>query len=143
MRWGLGVSGGAIALCALAACATAPTDGAGDGAQSISPIVGRWRQVQADCPGAAPIPELIFRADGRFGVTWTPFETYQDYWGGWTYNSSSSALTLSVDGGNYIPSDGVPAGRAHVADDVLTFETLSLGSPRPEVGARCDAPFRR
>ena len=52
-----------------------------------------------------PIRELIFRADGTFSVTWTPFEVYFDYWGNYTYDPVQETLSLSVGGGNYLPDD--------------------------------------
>jgi hypothetical protein len=52
-----------------------------------------------------PIRELVFRADGEFGVTWEPFELYRDYWGTYTYDLEQGSLDLSRFSGNYVPDD--------------------------------------
>jgi hypothetical protein len=104
-------------------------------------IAGVWRQSDADCAGAVPVRELIFRGDGTYSVTWTPFETYKDYWGRWRYEAKSHVLTLTADGGNYQPADRVLSGAINVTDHELELGRLSLGSPQN--GGRCMAPFRR
>lgn len=119
----------------IASCGT--TGGAG-GAPSL---VGTWHQDESECAGAAPVRELIFSGDGRYSVTWAPFETYKDYWGAWRYDARSRMLTLTVDGGNRIPSDVAGSGEVRADDRQLTLGAISLGSPRE--GERCMAPFRR
>lgn len=105
----------------------------------VSPLAGNWHQTLEEC--AAPIAELLFKADGTFHVTWTPFETYEDYWGTWGYNAASGQLDLTIANGNYIPPDVVRSGRATIAGDVLTFEGVSFGTPQN--GAACAAAFHR
>lgn len=104
-----------------------------------SPIMGNWHQLEQDC--AAPIAELLFKTDGTFHVTWTPFETYEDYWGTYRWDAASGQLDLTIDNGNRVPTDVVRTGRATVSGDVLTFNGVSLGST--ENGAACAAPFHR
>jgi len=77
-----------------------------------NPLAGYWRQTSeipcgTDQPlaPAMPINELYFGADGRFTVTWQPFETYRDYWGTYTYDVTAGQLKLLVTGGNYVPRD--------------------------------------
>ncbi|MBS0384251.1 MAG: hypothetical protein JSS00_02755 [Proteobacteria bacterium] len=104
-------------------------------------LVGIWHQDEAECAGAAPVRELIFEADGHYSVTWLPFETYKDYWGAWRYDAHTRVLTLTVEGGNYQPTDRVLSGTVSVDTHQLTLGAVSLGSPHN--GARCTAPFRR
>ncbi|MFW6412869.1 MAG: hypothetical protein ACOC0V_01915 [Oceanicaulis sp.] len=109
-----------------------------------APLVGTWSQDAEACAalGAEPVRELVFQPGGRFAVTWTPFETYEDYWGDYAFERETGALTLSPERGNSIPGD-VRSGAARLSEDgrMLTLETASFGSRR---GAPvCDAPFRR
>ena len=103
------------------------------------PLVGLWQEVsQLDCstrmPVAPqrPIGEVIFRADSTFGVTWTPFEIYQDYWG--TFQTDAQGgLTLSVVGGNYVPPDVDGTGTFEVdASGNLVLHDIWLGTPNGE-----------
>ncbi|XBQ15785.1 MAG: hypothetical protein ABL308_12610 [Oceanicaulis sp.] len=111
---------------------------------AAAPLTGRWRQEDSACAaqGAEPIRELIFEGDGEFSVTWTPFETYKDYWGRYTYDPASGALTLEPESGNQIPGD-IKNGTVVLSEDgaTLTLETASFGTPR--TSRRCTAPFVR
>lgn len=129
--WLLGLS-----VLALASCTT--LQGAGEAAPDF---VGTWRQSEAECAGAEPVREFALRANGDFSVTWMPFETYQDYWGTWTFDARTRVLTLNVAGGNYTPVELAASGVVSVANDQLVLGAMSLGSPRN--GARCMAAFRR
>src|SRR5262249_6936895 len=108
---------------------------------SAPAFVGVWAQAEAECAGAQPVRELIFTADGRYSVTWAPFETYKDYWGAWRYDAATHVLTLSVEGGNYHTSARVLSGEASADAQQLSRGAISLGAPRE--GGRCMAPFRR
>lgn len=105
-----------------------------------NPLVGLWREhAQISCgrdgedvalPEHGGIGELAFRADGRFGVTWTPFETYQDYWGTYDYDAAAGTLSLAVEGGNYVPPDVDGEGNVALEEDgALALRGLFLGSP--------------
>lgn len=107
-----------------------------------SPLIGTWRQDRTECGDAAPVAELIFRADGQFSVTWFPFETYKDYWGAWRYDEATRLLALSIDGGNYIPQDFAPSAVINVDAHQLSLGAISLGAPPNHEVARCTAPFR-
>src|SRR5574338_515526 len=122
----------------LGACATTATAPATQ-ETATTPIMGNWHQLESDFQ--EPINELLFKRDGTFHVTWTPFETYEDYWGTYRWDEASGALDLTIDNGNHVPADVVRSGRATVSGDVLTFEGVSLGSPQN--GAACAAPFHR
>jgi len=132
----------AIALSALAisqaACVTTPARSDDEAALAI---IGAWRQGEVECGIAEPVRELIFEADGRYSVTWLPFETHRDYWGRYRYNPRTHALSLTVEGGNYQPPDRRLSGSAQLEGRTLTLNGISLGTP--EYGQRCTAPFRR
>lgn len=105
-----------------------------------SPILGYWSEVlQLPCdgsPGFVPdpiIPELIFYDTGEFTVTWTPFEVYIDYWGTFTHDEGTGALSLTVTGGNYVPDDVDGEGTATVAAGQLTLEDIWLGTAQEPV----------
>ena len=105
-----------------------------------SPILGFWSEVmQLPCGGGAPfepdpiIPELIFYDTGEFTVTWTPFEVYIDYWGTFTHDVGTGALSLTVEGGNYEPGDIDPDGTATVVDGQLMLEDMWLGTAQDPV----------
>jgi hypothetical protein len=102
-----------------------------------NPLVGLWReQGQFTCEEreyvdpAETIGELEFRADGRFSVTWAPFEEYRDYWGTYSFNLAAGTLVLDVEGGNHVP-EGIDTEGAFSIDDEgqLVLEEMWLGSP--------------
>lgn len=75
-------------------------------ANDEAPLAGRYSQTEVTCSGPAPrqpVRELRFSADGRFSVTWTPFETYEDYWGDYAVAPDGRTLTLTITGGNRVP----------------------------------------
>ncbi|HYE47665.1 MAG TPA: hypothetical protein VEA44_18000 [Caulobacter sp.] len=116
------------------------------GAKEVS-LAGTWTQTAtADCPvGSAPIGELTFTAEGRFSVTWIPFEAYKDYWGPYRFNAATGTLGMQMEGGNHQPADVDLQGRARLgADGVLRIEDVNFGAPRGEADAptRC-AVFRK
>ena len=101
---------------------------------TVNPLAGIWRQTSADCPGGANagpmIGEFSLRADGRFAVTWMPFETYQDYWGVWSWDRVSGALKMTVEQGNHVPKDLDLEGTARGIDEHhLELTGLTLGRP--------------
>lgn len=97
------------------------------------PLVGIWVQkAQYDCetgkamPLSVPIKELEFRASGWFSVTWMPFETYRDYWGEYSSNAGSGAVSLKVTDGNFVPRDFLGDGAYKLTDDGKTLELSGL-----------------
>lgn len=103
-----------------------------------NPFAGRrWLELaELDCQGgpdilpARPIDELRFLADGRFSVTWQPFELYVDYSGTYSFDLQTGRLDLTVDWGNYVPEDIDPHGTFEVGlDGSLLLKDLWLGSP--------------
>ncbi len=90
-----------------------------------------------DCPGATHVGEIDFKDDGRFGVTFAPFESYVDYWGTYSFDSKTGALTMKTDGGNFIPSDLDLEGKAWLEPNgVLHLDGFNLG------GRNASAPMQ-
>lgn len=109
--------------------------------KDANPIVGIWKQSSDECEGASAILELSFSGDMTFSVTWRPFEAYRDYWGDYAYDAETGELTLTPDGGNYIPED-VSSGKVILDEKTLTLsDGISFGSTRN--GESCSAPFKR
>ncbi|MCA9650723.1 MAG: hypothetical protein KC501_12485 [Myxococcales bacterium] len=105
-----------------------------------SPILGLWTEVeQLPCDGSpafVPDPvigELVFDDTGEFSVTWTPFEVYYDYWGTFTHDPGTGALSLTVTGGNYVPPDVDGEGTATVMDGQLVLQDVWLGGAQAPV----------
>ena len=98
-----------------------------------NPLAGTWAQSgPAQCAGASdaaaePVRELVIRRDGRFSLTYMPFETYKDYWGTYTYDRASGALVMDVVNGNSDPLGLDLAGTAQVANGRLTLRDVWLG----------------
>ncbi|MFZ5668681.1 MAG: hypothetical protein ACOY4K_04245 [Pseudomonadota bacterium] len=95
-------------------------------------LTGYWSEVgDAACPlHEPPLRELHFLGDGRFEVTWTPFERYVDYWGTFSFDPATGAVALTPTGGNHVPADADLDGEASLgADGLLRFTDISFGSP--------------
>ncbi|HRD28177.1 MAG TPA: hypothetical protein PLO65_07750 [Caulobacter sp.] len=95
-------------------------------------LTGFWKEVgDADCPlGSPSIMELHFLPGGKFELTWQPFERYVDYWGDYSFDPGTGAVTFRPTGGNHVPGDADWEGRATVgADGLLRFSDLFFGSP--------------
>ena len=116
-----------------------------------NPLIGARTEVaQLDCEGGSEslsdsgIGELYFRADGTYSVTWDPFETYKDYWGEYSFDLESGALSLSQTGGNYLPIDFDGEGQFRIdANADLILESIWMGSPMEAAKApSCGYRFR-
>lgn len=105
---------------------------------ATNPFAGYWsEEAQFTCGGGAEVlpelamEEMVFAADGTFAVTWTPFESYVDYWGTYTFDLTEGTLDLVVTGGNDVPPDFDGEGRfAFDASGRLLLTELWLGVPR-------------
>lgn len=110
-------------------------------------IAGNWRQDSISCPGGAkgdPLNELIFNARGEFKATWFPFETYVDYWGKYTFDPATGAMTLTPTDGNHVPNDAVLTGTVTVEGNELRTKGLSFGQPRGSaLSPECEIVFKR
>ena len=102
------------------------------------PLVGLWRQQsrsectpEKDQVPVSPINEMEFRANGWFSVTWQPFETYRDYWGSYTADKATGALTLTIENGNYVPGNFSGTGKFKLKDKkTLEMDGIFLGEKR-------------
>lgn len=111
-------------------------------------LTGFWSQASADCGGPAPrdpVRELRFSSDGRFAVTFVPFEVRQDYWGSVEFDPVAGRIGFVVERGNTVPADLMLKGRARVEDDDrlamdgVYFGGLDVGPP----AGGCRYVFRR
>ncbi|WP_188055761.1 hypothetical protein [Sphingosinithalassobacter sp. CS137] len=93
-------------------------------------LTGRRRQQSVSgCEGAEHVGELEFTGEGRFSVTYQPFERYRDYWGSYRYDPATGALEMTTDGGNRVPPDLDLSGRAYFNPDRrLILEGFNLGA---------------
>jgi hypothetical protein len=92
-------------------------------------LTGTWSQRSAaGCEAADPVRELIFRPQNRFAVTFLPFETYQDYWGTYEFDSPTGRLLLKIEGGNSTPPGLDLEGKAELESGRLTLREMFLGS---------------
>jgi hypothetical protein len=115
-------------------------------------LVGTFREVgRSACRGGRelvppePVRELVFHGDGRFAVTWTPFETRQDYWGTFVHDAARNTLTLRVESNNYLPRDLDPQGTVEFEGDRrIRLRGMWLGSaPRRVERPACVQVFER
>jgi hypothetical protein len=113
----------------------------------LVPVVGTWQQAQAaECASGRllrleRVRELVFRRDGRFTVTFTPFETYNDYWGRYTWDAATRALSMWFEGGNRVPEGLDLNGTAHVANGGLELKDMWLGQPNSTTPEVCTYVF--
>lgn len=92
-------------------------------------LTGRRSQRSAEgCENAEPVRELEFAPDNRFSVTFRPFESYQDYWGTYRFDSATGALRMEVAGGNNVPAGLDLEGTARLdGEGRLILEDMFLG----------------
>jgi hypothetical protein len=96
------------------------------------------------CDGLSPVRELIFAPGNHFSVTFAPFETYKDYWGGYSFDPATGALRFGVEDGNYVPPGLDLEGHARLdAGGRLILDGFYLGSqpPSPVPWANCRYTF--
>ena len=92
-------------------------------------LTGRWSQQKVDgCSAPEPVRELEFRPGNGFSVTFSPFETYRDYWGSYAWDSDTGRLSLTVVGGNFVPGNLDLEGEAELKDGRLRLKDVFLGS---------------
>jgi hypothetical protein len=114
-----------------------------------NPLAGTWTQSdpptcpQGYRPGDAIVRELVFNRGRTFTVTRTPFESYRDYWGTYTYDVSTGRLVLTVENGNSPPGFRTAALTARVAGGELILEGPVLVGPVSNTPDVCRTVFRR
>lgn len=111
-------------------------------------LTGFWSQESVDCHGPVPrdpLRELRFNSDGKFAVTFVPFEVRQDYWGSVEFDPAAGRIGFVVDRGNTVPSGLMLKGAARVeGDNQLMLDGVYFGGldvPPPADG--CSYVFRR
>lgn len=116
-----------------------------------NPLAGMWTQsVGPACeddffhPPEAVVRELIFRRGGTFAVTRVPFETFQDFWGTYSYDGSTGRLTLNIGGGNNVPAFRSPEFIARVVGNELRLDGGVLAGPAASMpNLRCTSVFKK
>jgi hypothetical protein len=88
----------------------------------------RSQRSVAGCDSADPVRELEFGANGRFAVTFQPFETYRDYWGTYAFDAAAGSLRLTVEGGNFVPPGLILQGPATLVEGRLILTGFYLGT---------------
>jgi hypothetical protein len=117
------------------------------GATEIS-LTGYWSQKAVDCAGgrqpSEPVRELHFDDKGGYSVTFTPFESYKDYWGAFALDAATGDLVMTYDGGNR-GADGLDlAGKASLGEgDQLVLDGVFLGDRQDPVTRSCRYVFAR
>jgi hypothetical protein len=107
----------------------------------------RGQRSVENCSVAGKVGEIEFTENGRFSVTFQPFETYRDYWGKYEFDPATGAVAMKVDGGNYQPPGLDLEGVARFAEDgALVLEDVYLGltggmMPPPPVATSCRYTF--
>lgn len=92
-------------------------------------LTGTRSQQSIDhCDGIDAVGELKLTTDGKFAVTFHPFETYVDYWGDYRFDPATGALAMTVTGGNFKPPHLMLNGTARLEGKQLVLEGMYLGS---------------
>ena len=105
-------------------------------------LTGRYSQKSVTgCEIAEPVRELEFNPNGGFSVTFLPFETYKDYWGGYTFDPATGHIRMNVTGGNFVPPDLDLEGEAELASGRLTLRNVFLGSRQSPAQKGCTYLF--
>jgi hypothetical protein len=74
------------------------------------------------------VGELEFSGENRFSVTFNPFESYRDYWGTYSFDPATKRLTMTVEGGNFVPPGLDLEGTADLGPDGLVLTDMFLGT---------------
>jgi hypothetical protein len=114
-----------------------------------SPLVGTWHEKapqgcegQELTAGEDILRELVFKADGSFQATFTPFEIYHDYWGSYAFDPNQSSLSFQVSGGNFIPEKLDLKGSYSIEQDSsLILEGIWLGRRETDTPTGCGHVF--
>ena len=117
-----------------------------------NPLVGVWHEAkQIDCQSQAvselpgdSMRELVFKADGTFQATFTPFEVYHDYWGQYTFDPGAGTLELAVKSGNFVPEKLDLQGKYAVDENgALVLSDIWLGRREKESNTGCGHVFTK
>jgi len=115
-----------------------------------NPLVGVWHEAkQFDCQTQSfsdlqgeSLRELVFKADGTFQATFTPFEVYHDYWGDYSSDPEKGTLELAVKSGNFIPENLDLQGEYKIDENgALVLQNIWLGRREKDVSTGCGHLF--
>lgn len=107
----------------------------------------RTQRKMETCSLPANVGEIEFTENGHFSVTFSPFETYRDYWGTYRFDPATGAVAMAVEGGNYEPPGLDLDGKASFAEDgTLVLDDVYLGMSGgmvrpPGLSTRCRYTF--
>ena len=116
-----------------------------------NPLAGTWHETgRIPCGDKSPnrivavkdgIREFEVNAVGTFSVTWHPFESYRDYWGGYQFDLDKRTVSFSIKSGNRFPIGFIGEGTYAVQPDgTLVLQDLWLGDGEGmDRGARVDS----
>ena len=105
-------------------------------------LTGTWSQRSVEgCRIPEPVGELEFFPGNRFSVTFTPFETYRDYWGSYTFEPATGRIALKVEGGNFVPDALDLEGEARLDAGSLVLTGFYLGSRNGTPQSGCTYRF--
>lgn len=83
------------------------------------------------CHRIEPVRELEFSSNGRFSVTFTPFESFRDYWGTYRFDPATGRIVMTVEGGNNRPISSDLDGIVRMGEgNRLVFEGMYFGNRR-------------
>lgn len=114
-----------------------------------NPLAGTWTQSEPPTceqgyrPGDAIVRELVFNRGRTFTVTRTPFESYRDYWGTYTYDVPTGKLVLTVENGNSRPGFQTAALTARVENGELILDGPALIGSLSAIAGGCRTALRR
>jgi hypothetical protein len=105
-------------------------------------LTGTWSQKAIEgCGAREPVRELVLAPDGRFSVTYMPFETYKDYWGSYTFEAATGIIRMAVEDGNLVPAGLDLEGRAELSQGKLILRGLDLGGRQGAASGSCTYVF--
>ena len=94
-------------------------------------------QAQITGCDSEPLGEVMLQSDNHFSITFTPFETYRDYWGTYRYSPESGRLTLNVEGGNKVEQDADLDGTLRKDGDHWLFTGFNFGRSKNAAAEGC------
>lgn len=110
-------------------------------------LTGFWSQASVDCGGPVPrdpLRELRFNSDGRFAVTFVPFEVRQDYWGSVEFDPAAGRIGFLVDRGNSVPGGLMLKGRAEAdGEGRLVMDGVYFGGLEAAPAGGCRYVFHK
>jgi len=140
----------AVAACKPASTAAGASSTTGPEAKARpTPLDGLWRQASVTCSdGRTPsedVEELDFGDADFYSVTYSPFETYKDYWGKATFDLAKGDIAFTVEHGNFVPPGLDLQGTVRLADNELTISDVWFGDRAPGAppAGGCTYVFRR